>query len=290
MENRRRRLILLHLCPQVTRPLLKKLMKMDPSLLYPFSCTPLDFSTQLSIPFSRAQAVIKHVNNHNIMKKLDIYEQYFTILTCFDNQYPPQLRLIPDPPYVLYVQGDPTLFTSPLSISVIGTRNPSSYALPTMKKVLLPLIHSGFTIVSGMALGIDQFAHSLALENKGKTIAVLGSGFQHIYPKNNLYLYKKMVENHTVISEYPPDVPARRYQFPERNRLISGLTPSTFVIEARLKSGTLITVDQALEQGKDVYALPGPAGSATSEGCHKMINDGAKLVHTYQDILEDWLE
>ncbi|SDO84847.1 DNA processing protein [Halobacillus aidingensis] len=290
MKDRRTRLLLLHDSSHMTRPLLRKLLQNDPSLLHPFSCTPAQLSKDVSIPLSRAQSILRHITDPNIMKKLDKYDQKYTIITLFDHIYPENLKTIPDPPYVLYTEGDVSLFHSPLSISVIGTRRPSSYAFPAMKSVLIPLIQSGFTIVSGMAQGIDQLAHTLAAEYNGKTIAVLGSGFQHIYPKNNPLLYRSLTENHLVVSEYPPDCPPKKYHFPERNRLIAGLTPSTFVIEARLKSGTLITVDQALEQGKDVYALPGPAGRVTSEGCHKMINEGAKLVHTYHDILEDWLE
>ncbi|MYL70963.1 DNA-protecting protein DprA [Halobacillus litoralis] len=290
MKDRRTRLLLLHDSPHMTRPLVRKLLQIDASLFHPFSCSASQLSKDLSIPLSRSQSILRHITAPNIMKKLDIYDQKYTIVTVFDHTYPESLKTIPDPPYVLYTQGDVSFFHNPLSISVIGTRKPSSYAFPSMKAVLIPLIKSGFTIVSGMAQGIDQLAHTLASEYNGKTIAVLGSGFQHIYPKNNPALYHNLSVNHLVISEYPPNCPPKKYHFPERNRLIAGLTPSTFVIEARLKSGTLITVDQALEQGKDVYALPGPAGRITSEGCHKMINEGAKLVHTYHDILEDWLE
>jgi DNA processing protein len=274
----------------MTRSLLKKILKIDSSLLFPFSISTDELSQYLAIPYQRAESILKHIKDPNIMKKLDNFERDFSIITWFDKEFPMQLRSIPDPPIVLYIQGDSTVLHSPLSISVVGTRNPSSYAFPAMRNVLIPLIKNGFTIVSGMAKGIDQYAHRLAVDQQGKTIAILGSGFHHIYPRNDLSLYKRMVREHLVISEYPPDRPAKKYHFPERNRIISGLSPSTFVIEARLRSGTLITVDQALEQGKDVYALPGPAGSITSEGCHKMINDGAKLVHTYHDIVEDWIE
>lgn len=290
MENRRKRLLLLYDSPHMTRPLLKKILQIDTSLLYPFSITPHVFSQRLAIPYQRAKSIVEHIKDPNIMKKLDNFESDFSILTWFDKQFPMPLRSIPDPPLVLYIQGESTVLQSPLSISVVGTRNPSSYAFPSMRNVLIPLIRSGFTIVSGMAKGIDQYAHRLATEQQGKTIAILGSGFYHIYPRNDMALYDRMVREHLIISEYPPDRPPKKYHFPERNRIISGLTPSTFVIEARLRSGTLITVDQALEQGRDVYALPGPAGSITSEGCHKMINDGAKLVHTYHDIVEDWIE
>lgn len=290
MLIQKKRLIVLHDSPHMTRPLLKKLLKYDPSLRFPFSCSPGELSEKFSIPIHRAKQLIDHIKNPYIMKKLDKNQQNMFIITWFDKEYPQALKSIPDAPYVLYAKGDLTLLSSPLAISVVGTRNPSSYAFPAMKKVLVPLIQNGFTVVSGMAIGVDQQAHRLAMEYKGKTIAVLGSGFEHIYPKNNLLLYECMTKDQLVLSEYPPDRAPKKYHFPERNRIISGLTPATFVIEARLRSGTLITVDQALEQGRDVYALPGPAGSLTSEGCHKMINEGAKLVHTYHDIVEDWVE
>ncbi|WP_241655916.1 DNA-processing protein DprA [Halobacillus litoralis] len=290
MVTRRERLICLHDSPHVSRPLLKRLLRLDDQLLLPFSCSSKELAHILQIPVARSTSIIQHINDPNIMKKLDKYQQNISLLTWFDHGYPSLLRSIPDPPLVLYFKGDHTLLNAPLSLSVIGTRKPSPYAFTAMKAVLLPIIRSRCTIVSGMAKGIDQYAHTLASEHQGRTIAVLGSGFQHIYPTNDLTLYDRLVREHLVISEYPPDRPPKKYHFPERNRIISGLTPATFVIEARVKSGTLITVDQALEQGRDVYALPGPAGSPTSEGCHKMINEGAKLVHTYHDILEDWLE
>ncbi|WP_231572578.1 DNA-processing protein DprA [Halobacillus sp. BBL2006] len=224
------------------------------------------------------------------MKKLDTDLQNYHCITIFDEAYPSTLRTIPDPPLVLYAAGNVALLDRVLSLSVVGTRKPSSYAYPAMRKILLPLIDYGFTIVSGMAQGVDQYAHQLSVESGGATIAVLGSGFHHIYPTNNIALYQRMASEHLVLSEYPPDRSPKKFHFPERNRIISGLTRATFVIEARLKSGSLITVDQALEQGRDVYAMPGLPGNPTSEGCHKMINDGAKLVHNHQDILEDWVE
>ncbi|WP_226578734.1 DNA-processing protein DprA [Halobacillus litoralis] len=287
MDTRKQRLLCLHDTPYVTRPLLKKLLKLDPHLITPFSITPRQLSQMVPIPITRAEKIIRTVQDPNIMKKLDKYQQNYTLLTWFDPQYPASLRSIPDPPLVLYVQGNLDILNTSSSLSVIGTRNPSPYAYPAMRLVLTPLIQQGMTIVSGMAKGIDQYAHTLSLEYGGRTMAVLGSGFHHIYPRNNLSLYNQMAKDHIVISEYPPDRPPKRYYFPERNRIISGLTPSTFVIEARMKSGTMITVDQALEQGRSVYALPGPAGSLTSEGCHYLINEGAKLVHTHHDLMNE---
>src|SRR5690625_3753192 len=139
-----------------------------------------------------------------------------------------------------------------------------------------------------MAKGIDSYAHKLALGHKGNTIAVLGGGFNHIYPKQNSMLYKQISEKGLVISEYPPHIPPKRYHFPERNRIISGLSFGTLVIEATERSGTLITVDQALDQGREVYAVPGSPLIPQTKGCHQMIQDGAKLVINADDIREDW--
>src|SRR5699024_7400953 len=174
------------------------------------------------------------------------------------------------------------------AISVIGTRRPSAEARQKTHFAVRPLLEQGWTIVSGMAIGIDRFSHELAIDHQGKTIAVLGSGFHHIYPRENIPLFHKIVKNGLVLSEYPPDVPPRKFHFPERNRLISGLSFATLVIEATERSGTLITVDQALDQGREVYAVPGSPLIPQTKGCHRMIQDGAKLVQDVQDIVEDW--
>ena len=139
-----------------------------------------------------------------------------------------------------------------------------------------------------MARGIDSYAHRIALFNQGKTIAVIGCGLEHIYPAENDSLYKQIEQNGLILSEYPPYVRPKPYHFPERNRIISGLSFATLVIEATSKSGTLITVDQALDQGREVYAVPGSILNQQSIGCHKMIQDGAKLVTNEAEIIEDW--
>ncbi|MBN8234438.1 DNA-protecting protein DprA [Halobacillus kuroshimensis] len=290
MNSKRIRLIGLHSLSMISRARIRTLLTSDPELDFLTNFSPEQFASLTGIPIHTSHMIYRRLKDPNIMKKLDNYFRRYTILTWFDDRFPPMFRTIPDPPLVLYIEGHPDLLSNAFSLSVIGTRKPSPYAFPAMKQVLTPLIKQGALIVSGMAYGIDQYAHTLAVHNGGKTAAVLGSGFEHIYPSNNLSLYKQMADHHIVISEYPPDMPPKKYHFPERNRLISGLSPATFVIEAKMRSGTMITVDQALEQGRSVYALPGPAGSPTSEGCHHLINEGAKLVHTYQDIAEDWFE
>ncbi|SIS37686.1 DNA-processing protein DprA [Salimicrobium flavidum] len=283
MEEKRN-LLLLQSSPHVTRNLLKKMIRQDPSLATYNQIPPERWYDQLNIPLERAQKIRNHVALYSVQKSLDEALERFHAIIFSDDSYPETLKMIPDPPLAFYASGDLSLLGHKKLISVIGTRNPSSYALPAMKKIFLPLVKQDYCFVSGMAMGVDQFAHKLAVHNNGRTIAVLGSGFEHVYPKNDLSLYSKMASEHLVISEHAPHVVPRKFHFPERNRLISGLSEATIVVEARMKSGTMITVDQALEQGKEVYAFPGPVGSETSEGCHAIIDQGAKIVHTHHDI------
>ncbi|WP_082234183.1 DNA-processing protein DprA [Halobacillus massiliensis] len=287
MLSKRDALLILSQNPFVTRPVIRKMMKED-LLTHLFQLSPTDLSSALSIPYKRSQSILQLIKDDNIMKKLDKINKGNSTITFFDKQFPQSLRHIPDPPFVLYTKGNQNLLSHSLTLSVVGTRTPSDYAYSSMERLLPPLIKAHFLIVSGMASGVDQKAHQLALDYGGSTIAVLGSGFHFPYPKNNPSLYNRLAEHQLLISEYPPDRPPRKYHFPERNRIISGLTESTLVIEARMRSGSLITVDQALEQGRNVYAVPGPIGLPTSEGCHHIIQQGAQLVKDYQDILQDY--
>ncbi|MCP3026134.1 DNA-processing protein DprA [Halobacillus sp. A5] len=290
MNNLRDKLIALHECPDVTRSLLRKILKVEGLLSSLGRTAPEHLAQIISIPPSKSYKIIQFITNPNIMKKLDINKKNYHYITYFDSEYPVQLRTIPDPPLVLYALGNTSLLHLPLNLSVVGTRTPSNYAYPVMKKILTPLVKADFNIVSGMAMGVDQLAHKVALSNGGTTIAVLGSGFHYPYPKNNYRLFEQLAKHQLLLSEYPPDTPPKKYHFPERNRIISGLSEATLVVEARLKSGSLITVDQALEQGRDIYALPGPVSAATSEGCHYIIQQGAKLVQSYEDILQGYCE
>lgn len=231
-----------------------------------------------------------HADLHNIdrIKHLEKQLSPFICLTIVDENYPSVLKQIKDPPIVLYAIGDISLLTHTPILSVIGTRNPSHQAMNKTNYIVQPLIKKNWLIVSGMAKGVDSYAHHVALHNKGATIAVLGGGFHHIYPKQNILLFKQIASKGLVLSEYSPNVPPARYHFPERNRIISGLSFGTLVIEAMERSGTLITVDQALDQGREVYAIPDSPLIRQSEGCNRMIQDGAKLVLRAEDIIEDW--
>lgn len=263
-------------------------MHHDPSLTSIYQLS----STEISRIFSLTpnNASIFHSDLHHDEQKslLKADLKKYAVLTIVDDSYPVMLKAIKDPPLVLYALGDLSLLKQQPALSVIGTRKPSREAPAKMEFILKPLIEQKWLIVSGMAIGIDSYAHRLALQGQAKTIAVLGGGFHHIYPKQNTLLFQQIAKHGLVLSEYPPDMSPKKYHFPERNRIISGLSFGTLVIEAAEKSGTLITVDQALDQGREVYAVPGSPLFSQTKGCHKMIQDGAKLVYDAQDIREDW--
>ena len=200
--------------------------------------------------------------------------------------YPERLRNIDDPPKELYCLGNLELLNYKNNIAMIGSRNCSSYGERAAKDFAYNLAKEDICIVSGLAKGIDSFSHIGALNAKGKTIAVLGSGLDNIYPKENIKLVEEIINNNgLVISEYPLGTKPLKYHFPARNRIISGLSDSVLVVEARKNSGTNITVDFALEQGKDVFVIPGNIYSKTSDGTNFLITEGAIPVMSYKDIL-----
>ncbi|MFC4557103.1 DNA-processing protein DprA [Virgibacillus kekensis] len=287
MNRLRIRLIHIHQCRGITRRTIRKFIRYDPTLESIYKLSSTQISQLFSITTRNASLFYNDLHQQDNTQFKDNLKTY-KIITVVDDCYPYVLKTIKDAPLVLYAMGNTDLLNKIPTISVIGTRKPSQDAALKMVKYVLPLIKREWVIVSGMATGIDSLAHQLALKNNGKTIAVLGSGFKHIYPKHNTHLSHQIVQHGLVLSEYPPDTPPERYRFPERNRLISGLSFGTLVIEATEKSGTLITVDQALDQGREVYAVPGSPLIPQTRGCHKMIQDGAKLVLDVEDILEDW--
>jgi len=205
-----------------------------------------------------------------------------------DKNFPAPLAQIPNPPGVLYYQGDLTLGNSPI-MAVIGTRRCSDYGKQAAAEITSGLARAGFIIVSGLARGIDTIAHKTALENKSKTIAFLGTGLskKSIYPQENLGLVEKIVEQGgAIISEQKPDAPGFKSNFLERNRLISGLSLGVLVVEAKNRSGALNTANHAFRQNKKVFALPGSIYSPNSKGCHFLIKKGACLIENANDIIK----
>ncbi len=205
----------------------------------------------------------------------------------FDKDYPRRLRDIPDPPFGLYVKGELPDDDLP-AIAMVGARDASPYGLEAAEHFAKELADCGVQIISGMARGIDAQSHLAALKSQiGTTYAVLGSGIDVVYPKSNRYLYDRMAERGGVISEFLPGTQPLSLNFPLRNRIISGLSDGVFIIEARKKSGTMITADQAGEQGRDVFCLPGRYYDGLSFGCMDLIGHGAKLVYTAKQIFDE---
>ena len=208
------------------------------------------------------------------------------IITQLDPRYPEALKAIYDPPILLYVKGRLPSEQSP-KVAVVGSRLASLYGRRTAETISKGLAAAGAVVVSGMAVGIDSAAHEGALSVDGVTIAVLGSGLSKIYPEQNIKMAELIVKKGAVISEYPMDMLPLPGNFPIRNRIISGLSQAVLVVEARQKSGALITANLALEQGRDVFAVPGNVDSARSEGTNSLLKEGAKIAMSAQDVLEE---
>lgn len=202
-----------------------------------------------------------------------------------DQDYPENLRYIYDAPQLLYVKGSTSVLKRE-AIAVVGTRKASHYGKQVAESLARELASRNITVVSGLARGIDSCAHKGALSS-GRTVAVLGCGLDVVYPKENNKLFAEVVEQGAVLSEYPLNTPPHAWNFPVRNRIISGLSLGVVVVEAEEKSGTQITVDWALDQGREVFAVPGNIFSPTSKGPHKLVKQGAKLVTCIEDILEE---
>ena len=207
-------------------------------------------------------------------------------ITINDPNYPSQLKEIADPPPILFVRGNPELLPLP-QIAIVGSRNPSSLGEETAFNFAKTLCRHGFVITSGLALGIDAASHRGALNANGYTVAVAGTGLDRIYPARHKELATEIVNNGVMISEFPPGTAAKANHFPRRNRIISGLCQGLLVVEAAKQSGSLITARMALEQNREVFAIPGSIHNPLARGCNALIREGAKLVETTQDILEE---
>jgi DNA processing protein len=208
------------------------------------------------------------------------------VVTLSDPIYPLLLKELHDAPLVLYVRGAAELLAS-AQIAIVGSRNPTTAGKETAEQFASALAEAGLIITSGLASGIDGACHRGALAVNAPTMAVTGAGLNHIYPKEHRYLAENIAATGALISEFPPDTPPIARNFPQRNRIISGLSLGVVVIEAALRSGSLITARFALEQGREVFAMPGSIHNPLARGCHKLIQQGAKLIETANDILEE---
>ncbi|SCG83461.1 Protein smf DNA-processing chain A [Proteiniborus sp. DW1] len=231
--------------------------------------------------------IIKNRNDiyyENLFKKIEKYN--VDVITHYDERYPNSLRFINYSPKVLYIKGR-LCSEDENSIAIVGSRKSTSYGNWVAEKISSELASLGISLISGMAKGIDTCVHLGALNSKGRTIAVLGCGVDVVYPSSNRELYNRIQENGCIISEFPLGTQPFPYNFPQRNRIISGLSLGVVVVEATEKSGSLITAHHAIDQGKDVFAVPGNINSIFSRGTNLLIKDGAKLVMSVDDIIEE---
>lgn len=215
-----------------------------------------------------------------------IKEEEVAVISTSDESYPERLKSIYDPPEVLYLRG--TIKNEDFNaVAIVGARKCSSYGLKMAAKIATGLASKGVTVVSGMARGVDICAHTAAIEAGGRTIAVMGSGFGHIYPPEAESLIHRIIASGAIMTEYPYSMSPLRWNFPKRNRIISGMSMGVVVVEAAAKSGALITADFALDENREVFAVPGRADFNTSKGTNALIQAGAKLITCADDVLEE---
>jgi DNA processing protein len=277
----------LHLVPGVGNIAFKKLLERfgDPTEVFRAKLT--DLAQVEGLRKHIAQKVVQRefsLDPHKVLR--DLEKQGASLVVYSDPTYPVPLREIHDPPMVLYTKGlaipGQTTF-----VAIVGSRNSTPYGVKTAENLAQGLARRGLGVVSGLARGIDSAAHWGCIEGRGFSVGVLGTGIDAVYPLSNKKLFAVMVEKGAVITEFPPNTPPEPKNFPIRNRLISGLSRGVIVVEATMKSGSLITASVALEQGREVFAVPGSVHSFKSTGCHFLIKQGAKLVENADDVLDE---
>lgn len=285
MNKFKQRLIHLHHCQGASWNIIFTILKKDPQLqsLY-------DNSIKKYIPSpTTANTILHNLQSEKIINTLQEYEQLgVDTITIFDREYPPMLRETFKPPWVLYVKGDLSLLSEKRRLAVVGSRQATAYGKKSIELLFPKLIEQKFVIVSGLAAGIDAFAHHTSIKLGGQTIGVIAGGFHNLYPKENEELAHEMMRSHLVISEYPPNVKPQKWHFPMRNRIIAGISHGTLIVEAKKSSGSLITANYAVQEGREVFAVPGHILNPNSVGTNELIQQGAKLVLTVQDILEEF--
>lgn len=277
----------LSLVPGVGRTSFKRLIDAFGSPEKVFHASLHDLESVQGIRKGAASAIKSFDRDRELDRELAlIRENNVSLLILKDREYPDQLREIFDPPSLLYVKGQ-IKKEDQHSIAIVGTRHPTRYGKLTAERLAFELGALGITVVSGMARGIDTFSHEGALSAGGRSIAVFGSGLDVIYPPENREVMEKIIDNGAVISEFPMGTGPEKQNFPVRNRIISGLSLGTVVVEAASKSGSLITARLALEQGREVFAVPGSIASDKSKGTNNLLKLGAKLVEGVDDIIEE---
>jgi DNA processing protein len=277
MEDMKKRLLYLCHFPGITWNEIYKILKNDTRIFAISKQSP----HKILDPNPNRQNLLD-----SITTKLHSYaEKGIQVITYFDDNYPKMLKEIYQPPWCLFTKGNVNLLTNSRKLAFVGAREATLYGKNAIIHLLPPLLEKKMIIVSGLAKGIDSLAHQCTIDYGGQTIGVIAGGFNHIYPKENRLLAEKICNDHLLISEYPPETKPLKWHFPARNRIISGLCEGTIIIEAKRKSGSLITANYAIQEGREVFAVPGSIFSPYSEGTNELIGQGAKLVMSGEDVL-----
>lgn len=288
--NNRHVLFALHHMAGIGWHSIYRLVQSFPELAELCAASAADWATA-GFPDGRGEALrkgLQDLRDGALPKLLLTYESRgIGWVTVWDDAYPTLLKQIAQPPWLLYYRGDPELLARPC-FAVVGTRRPTAYGVQAAGQLAQELAAAGLCIVSGLARGIDSAAHRGGLSAAGGTMAVLGCAIDQIYPPDNTPLYNSIAEKGLIVSEYPIGTKGHPGLFPQRNRIIAGLSLGVLVVEAALRSGSLITADQALEESRDVFAVPGPIGAVKSQGTLALLKQGAKLVTSAQDVIEEY--
>lgn len=279
--------VLLAAMPGVGSVRLRRLVEHFGSARKAVEARPRDLGAARVLPKPVIQKIFEFDRDNFLQSEYNLIRQFgVRVVTIFEDEYPKALREIHDAPPVLYIKGSLPMDDG-LAVALVGSRGASVYGITVAEKFSSQLAELGITIVSGLARGIDAAAHHGALRTGGKTVAVLGCGLSHVYPEEHQELFESIGCQGAVISELPMATPPIAYNFPGRNRIISGMSIAVVVVEASLKSGALITADFALEQSRDVFAVPGKIDQPTSQGTNQLIRQGAKLVTCFEDVLQE---
>lgn len=238
---------------------------------------------QMDLPSKLIKSALTAFYNQQAEAKIVRIKKQCQIISFFDQMYPQKLREIYRPPLILFAQGNLKLLQENV-ITIVGSRQATDYSQLVLNKIVPQLVKSNFVIASGLAMGVDVMAHSVTLNNGGKTIAVIGNGLNHFYPERNSQIQRQIINEGLVLSEYLPDTPPRPFRFPERNRILAGIADSVIVTEAKEKSGSLITANIALQENRNIYAVPGPINSQLSTGPNKLIEAGATPITDFSSL------
>lgn len=267
---------------------LYELLKTPHALSHIFDLSTAQLQSYLRLSSARATQLYHKLQMYQDISFVDYYaSKQITPITFLDAAYPALLKEIYDPPAVIYIKGKQHILQMSQKIAVVGSRQATTYSEKALSTLLPSLVNNEIAIVSGLARGADKIAHELTMSLGGATIAVLGHGFDYVYPREHHTLYEKMYEQQLVLTEYPPHIGPKKWQFPMRNRLISGLSLGIIVTEARKKSGTLSTVEYGLNHGRDIFVVPGDISSPFSELPHELASDGAKIVWKGTQIIDE---